>query len=244
MTHSLRKPKYVTLPVADITPEGWLLNQLQIQAKGLAGHLHEFLPSVKHSVFLGGDQGGFDLAPYWLCGFSSLAYMLKDDALTATAVAITDHLITTQLETGWLGPEDCKSPTQQFPEIYPTANCDLWLQMLLLKHLVGYADASGDDRVADVVAESLRNLDRHIDSPSLRNWGMFRWFDILISICWLYEKRAEHWLLDLAVKMRGQGFGWSDFFRQWPYTGPTHGWSYMSHVVNNAMAPRRPCAGR
>ena len=43
---------------------------------------------------------------------------------------------------------------------------------------------------------------------------------------------------DLAVKLHAQGFNWSDFFRRWPLTEPTPNkqWTYMGHVVNNAMA--------
>jgi len=112
--------------------------------------------------------------------------------------------------------------------------------MLALKCLVDYADVSGDDRVADAVAKALRNLDRHLDQPTLKDWGMLRWFDSLISIYWLYERTGEPWLLDLAVKLHAQGFNWAAFFERWPLTEPTqrHRWTYMAHVVNNAMAVR------
>jgi hypothetical protein len=42
----------------------------------------------------------------------------------------------------------------------------------------------------------------------------------------------------LAVKLNAQGFHWADFFSRWPLTEatPQGRWSFMSHVVNNAMA--------
>src|SRR5699024_11398435 len=55
---------------------------------------------------------------------------------------------------------------------------------------------------------------------------------------WLYEKREEKWLLDLAVKLRAQGFDYEHLYDNWPYEesqGFGH-WSQMNHVVNQAMA--------
>ena len=42
----------------------------------------------------------------------------------------------------------------------------------------------------------------------------------------------------MAVKLHAQGFSWGEFFRRWPLTEPTPKgqWTYMGHVVNNAMA--------
>ncbi|MEJ5199791.1 MAG: beta-L-arabinofuranosidase domain-containing protein, partial [Anaerolineae bacterium] len=52
----------------------------------------------------------------------------------------------------------------------------------------------------------------------------------------------QKWLADLAIKLHAQGFSWSEFFRRWPLTEPTPKgrWTYMGHVVNNAMAVKAP----
>jgi hypothetical protein len=81
-TSLLRPQAFVPLPVGSITPSGWLLEQLKIQAEGLSGHLAMFYPSIADSWWVGGtqDQGGmiYQQAPYWLNGFLPLAYQLKN----------------------------------------------------------------------------------------------------------------------------------------------------------------------
>ena len=73
---------FAPLPVGSITPKGWLLEQLKLQAEGLSGHLAMFYPSIADSWWVGGaqDQGGmiYQQAPYWLNGFLPLAYQLKN----------------------------------------------------------------------------------------------------------------------------------------------------------------------
>ncbi len=236
----LRPVVYLPLPVADIRPEGWLLNQLQIQLNGLTGHLDAFHPHVKDSGWFGGEGFAWDRGPYWLNGACHLAYVLKDEDLISRTSRFFDYLITTQHDDGWLGPKETRFGTQTFPERYPTANCDLLPPMLVLKSLVEYGDFSGDDRVAGVVEKALQNLDRHIDWPTLWDWGAMRWFDTLISLTWLYEKKPESWLRGLATKLHAQGFNWGAFFERWPYLEGVsrHRHGCMSHVVNNAMAIR------
>ena len=115
---------------------------------------------------------------------------------------------------------------------------DLWSQALALKMLVGYHHATADERVPGCVERALRGLDRHIDRHPLSLWGQYRWFEFLVSIWWLHERTGERWLIDLAMRLRAQGFDWQGYFRQWPRTSPNEKgrWSFDGHVVNNAMA--------
>lgn len=107
-----------------------------------------------------------------------------------------------------------------------------------LKVMVVYYEACGDSRVEQVIKRALTALDGHIDSFTLFGWGQSRWFECFIPIYWLYGRTNEQWLIDLAVKLRCQGFDWLEFFKTWPYKNPEKRgrWSQMSHVVNNAMA--------
>lgn len=234
MEYGLKPVAFRPLPLGKIRPLGWLERQLRIQAEGISGHLDEFWPDVKDSRWFGGDTEAWERAPYWLDGLIPLAFVLDDDALKEKAVRYVDYILTHQHEDGWLGPRAMIVASGR-PE---DARYDLWAQLLAMKVLVQYHDATGDVRAIEAVEKCLRRLDRHIDIAPLFNWGQFRWFEALIAIYWLYEKTGEPWLLELAVKLHAQGFDWRSFFARWPITAPTpkHRWNYMGHVVNNAMA--------
>ena len=226
-TSELREAHFKTFPLGSIKPLGWLKNQLRIQADGLSGHLDEFWPDIKDSAWFGGNAEGWERAPYWLDGFVPLAYTLDDPHLKERAQHYVEYIMDHQQEDGWLGPKPEKSE-----------RADIWSIFLALKMLVQYYEATQDSRVIEVVEKSLRGIDRHIDTAPLFDWAQFRWFEVLIPLHWLYEKRGGEWLLQLTIKLHAQGFDWGAFFEDWPMTEATEmkRWNFMSHVVNNAMA--------
>eukprot|EP00658_Telonema_sp_P-2_P007272 TRINITY_DN12710_c0_g1_i6.p1 TRINITY_DN12710_c0_g1~~TRINITY_DN12710_c0_g1_i6.p1 ORF type:complete len:627 (-),score=149.14 TRINITY_DN12710_c0_g1_i6:76-1956(-) len=77
------------IPVGSVTPKGWLLTQLKLQADGLSGHLSQFWPDIKDSIWIGGgaDGGLHERTPYWLNGIVPLAYLLQNsgDSIVAHA---------------------------------------------------------------------------------------------------------------------------------------------------------------
>lgn len=225
-TH-LIAPRFRPLHLGSVKPEGWLKNQLRIQAAGLSGNLDEFWPDIKESRWFGGAAEGWERAPYWLDGIIPLAFLLDDEKLKEKVTRYMDYIIANQREDGWLGPK---------PE--EPARYDIWALFLALKMLVQYHDATGDKRVFGSVEKCLQKIDSRINKAPLFNWAMFRWFEVLIAIYWLYEKTGGQWLIDLAVKIYSQGFNWAGFFERWPLTDPTPSarWNFMGHVVNNAMA--------
>eukprot|EP00041_Stephanoeca_diplocostata_P014288 m.258596 g.258596 ORF g.258596 m.258596 type:complete len:767 (-) comp19647_c0_seq1:385-2685(-) len=77
---NIRNRTYTPLKVGSVTPKGWLLKQLQLQADGLSGHLSQFWPDIQQSIWIGGtaDGGLHERAPYWLNGIVPLAYLLKN----------------------------------------------------------------------------------------------------------------------------------------------------------------------
>jgi hypothetical protein len=251
---SLQSPHFRPLPLGSIRPQGWLARQLRIQAAGLSGHLDEFWPDIKESRWFGGETEGWERAPYWLDGVIPLAFLLDDPALKEKVNRYVDYILAHQAEDGWLGPGQMVWTAGQSPT--PLQHYDIWALFLILKALTQYGDATSDPRVAPAIEKCLRRIERHIDRSPLFNWGSFRWFEALIAIYWLWEQEAGgrrqeagargQWLADLAIKLHAQGFNWSEFFRRWPLTEPTAKgkWTYMGHVVNNAMAVKAPALWR
>jgi len=60
MPKTLLKNVLEPLPLGSIRPEGWLRNQLRIQADGLSGPLDEFWPDIAESGWIGGSAEGWE----------------------------------------------------------------------------------------------------------------------------------------------------------------------------------------
>ena len=227
MDRTLRKPAFEFYPLASIRPEGWLKQQLRIQADGLSGNLDLFWPDIADSRWIGGSCEGWERVPYWLDGFIPLAFLLDDPSLQTRAGHYIDKILEGQHEDGWICP--C--------EFAERDTYDMWALFLLLKVLIVWHDATDDVRVEPAVERALRQLDRHIDTHTLFDWAQVRWYEALLGIFWLYRRQPGEWLLKLAWKLHSQGFDFPSLFDEWPYTrpNPKGQWSIMNHVVNQAM---------
>ena len=72
---------YDLLLIGEVKPLGWMKDQLQLEANGLAGYLFDFYCSMKSSIWLGGIYEYSQLneaVPYWYNGLVPLAYILND----------------------------------------------------------------------------------------------------------------------------------------------------------------------
>ncbi len=222
------------LPLGSIRPTGWLERQLRIQADGLTGHLDVFWPDIRDSGWIGGSAEGWERAPYWLDGTVPLAYLLDDDALKAKVQRYIDYTLEHQKEDGWLGPEISSSPSGTYQPRDP------WPVYVMLKVLTQYHEATGDPRVIPAMQRFLRRLDQEMDARPLFDWNKFRWQDLAVSICWLYDRAPDPELLKLAEKARAQGYDWLAHFQDLPFKERVPKWEFESHVVNNAMAVKTP----
>ena len=223
----LQPLKFRPLPLGSIRPTGWLENQLRIQADGLSGHLDEFWPDIKDSGWIGGKAEGWERAPYWLDGVVPLAYLLDDPGLKAKVHRYMDYALTHQAEDGWLGPE--KSATGKYQVRDP------WPVFVMLKALTQYQEATPDPRVIPAISKYLKCLHGQINERPLFEWNRMRWQDGVLTVYWLYEKTREPWLIDLAKKMKEQGYDWEAHFQDLPHKQKVQKWEHESHVVNNAM---------
>jgi hypothetical protein len=228
----LAEPAFRPLPLGSIAPTGWLRRQLRIQADGLSGHLDEFWPDVAQSQWFGGKAEGWERAPYWLDGIIPLAWLLDDAALKKRITGYMDYIVTHQREDGWFSPYPLDAVTKRY---------DMWAILLANKVLVQYHEAAGDERILEAAAQSLRAMKDGLDRTPLYGWGSYRWFEGLISVCYVYEKTGEKWLLDLGRKLQTQGFDYPEYYLGQDVTVPTPRrglWKWGKHVVNTGMAAK------
>jgi hypothetical protein len=141
---------------------------------------------------------------------------------------VLDH----QREDGWYGPYPLDAVSKRY---------DLWAILLVNKVLAQYHDATGDPRALSAVTRSLRAMTRDLGRTPLFDWGRFRWYEGLVPIYYVYERRPEPWLLELARTLRTQGVDFEALFRTDDLMVPTPRrglWKWTKHVVNTAMAAK------
>lgn len=211
----------------ELSAKGWLLRQLTIQADGLSGNLDKVWPDIRDSKWIGGDQEGWERVPYWLDGFIPLAWLLDNEDMKKRAAKYVDATLERQQEDGWICP--CEDDER--------SRYDVWAVFLICKVLVVYYDCTEDDRIESAVYRALKNLALHLDRNTLFNWSATRWYECLIPLFWLYERKPEEWMTDLAHRLCEQGTDYEQTFENWRYQNPQERgrWNFMTHVVNMAM---------
>lgn len=209
----------------ELRPTGWLRKQLELQADGLAGHLHEVWPDIRDSRWIGGDREGWERVPYWLDGLIPLAWLLQDTRLKQVATRYVDAILQNQEEDGWICP--CRSEER--------AHYDMWALFLICKVLVVYYDCTKDPRIPDAVYRAMKQFEEHNRQYTLFNWGHARWFEALIPLAFLAEHRPQPWQRELALRLYYQGMDFETDLKE-RYEADPQNWSYYTHVVNVAMS--------
>ena len=226
----ITRNQYNFINASDLTPTGWLYNQLKTEADGLSGNLDKIWPDVRDSRWIGGSCEGWERVPYWLDGFIPLAYLLRDEDRIARAKKYIDAILAGQCEDGWICP--CSESGR--------AGYDMWALLLLTKVLVVYADCepSYADKIENAISRALRQAIGHLSAHPLFDWGKYRWFEGLIAAYWLYERTQEDWILDYCDLLHDQGKDYKKLideeFEQ--YKIPERKWQWDTHVVNLSMA--------
>ena len=210
----------------EIKPQGWLRDQLILQANGLCGNLDKVWPDVRDSAWIGGDREGWERVPYWLDGFIPLAFLLEDDDMIARAKRYVDKILENQQPDGWI----CPCPEEE------RAKYDSWAVQLISKVLTVWYDCSGDERVPEALYRVLKNYYELLSSGTLHlyTWGKSRWYETCVAIDFVYRRTPEAWLKELVKILREQGTDYdryTDVFRN-PYEHPI---TQESHVANLAM---------
>jgi DUF1680 family protein len=225
---------FAPLPLGSIKPQGWLRQQLQTQADGLSGHLDEFWPDLgPNSGWLGGIGESWERGPYFLDGLVPLAYLLEDPRLIAKVKKWVNWTLENQRPDGAIGPDKSRGKFQHSWQAE-----DWWPNMVMLKVLTQYHEATDDPRVIPLMQ---RYFDYHLKYAAQRpliEWASYRWAEELLSIYWLYNRTGEPRLLELARALHPQAFDWKSHFANFSYKEKIQkkDASLKTHVVNNAMA--------
>lgn len=193
---------FIKLPTGSITPRGWLLTQLNLQKEGLNGRLGEisaWLQKDNNAWLTSGGKWGWEEVPYWLRGYSSLAFTLQDKKLLEESKVWIEAILNSQREDGNFGPYVENDGAQDF-----------WPNMVALWILQSYYEFSNDKRVLDFMTRYFHYQLTVPDNKFLQSyWENSRGGDNLWSIVWLYNRTGDIKLLDLAEKLHKNTADWT-----------------------------------
>lgn len=208
----------VKLPIGSVRAEGWLKKQLELQAAGFHGHLTEisaFLRKDKNAWLSKDGQGeyGWEEVPYWLKGFIAAAYLTDNKAQIDEARIWIEGALASQDASGMFGPRGQGAKSTVGSTDGPL---DLWPNMVMLNCLETYYEASGDQRVIDLMTRYFKFQmtipDKDLFPPY---WQNQRAADNLASIYWLYNHTGDAFLLDLAKRNHAHTADWTDGIPDW-----------------------------
>jgi len=204
---------FLRLPIGSISPNGWLRHQLELEAKGMTGHLQELSKWCKFegnawASPVGQGHSGWEELPYWLKGFGDLGYVLADESIISSARKWIDAVLASQEPDGWFGPRSLKTSLEGKP--------DLWPHMVMCNVLQSFYDFSGDPRVLPFLTQYFKWLNTQPDQNfGAGYWPKIRFGDNIETIYWLYNRTGESWLLELARRLHQNMARWDTDVIDW-----------------------------
>ncbi len=239
--------KYQKLPISSFSPKGWLKKELILQSNAPAGRLDvkeefgERYPIICDNQWLGGknemcnepNSTYQDAFPMWFQGFVALALIIDDESLKQRLDKMIETLISSQCEDGWVGPVN--TWTQNDNEREPFG---VFATIMLLTTFTQLTGTKYEDRAVEYVYRAWKKLYEWTDKHSPITWTQMTWSRSLISIYWLYERRPEDWMMELALRLRCQCFDFKTYYADFPHKKPTPRtfWNVISHIVNNVIS--------
>lgn len=231
----LQATKFVALPLGAVKPQGWLRDQLTIQANGLTWHLDEFWPSLAKTGWKGGDGESWERGPYYLDGLVPLAYLLDDPRLIAKTRPWIEGILASGQPDGWFGP---------------AKNKDRWPLAVALKVLTQYHEATGDPRALELLNNYFAYLHKAPPDWPNKDWRGVRAMENAVAAYWLYRRTGDRQILDVAESIQKNSRNWISYFTDFPWTTAAlnsgqvpYDWKDVgmtAHVVNVAMATKYP----
>ncbi len=200
----LQREHLIKLPTGSIKPGGWLLRQLELQKEGLNGKLGEisiWLQKEGNAWLTKGGQWGWEEVPYWLRGYSSLAWLFEDEAMMAESKLWIDAILASQRENGNFGPS---------ADVQEGKNQDFWPNMIALWLLQDYYEYSGDERIIPFMTRYCEYLLSVPDERFLESfWENSRGGDNLWNVAWLYNRTGDARLIELGHKIHRNTADWT-----------------------------------
>lgn len=197
----LRQQNFIKLPVGSVKPRGWVGRYLQLQRDGLTGHLGEisaWLDKHNNAWLVSGGDHGWEEVPYWLKGYSDLAYLLNDRKMLGETRVWIEAILNSQREDGSFGPINVNK-----------GRPELWAQMIALATLQTYYEYSHDARVISLMTRYFKWQLALPDDQFLKDyWENSRGGDNLYTVLWLYNRTGDRFLLDLARKIHRNTANW------------------------------------
>ncbi|KAA6328373.1 hypothetical protein EZS27_022723 [termite gut metagenome] len=198
----LQAQQFIKLPPGSIQPGGWLKQQLLLQRDGLNGHLNEisaWLQKNDNAWLTNGGHWGWEEVPYWLRGYSELAWLTGDESMRKEATFWIDHIINSQRPDGNFGPVHLNDGKQDF-----------WPNMIVLWIMQSFYEYTNEARVIDFMSNYCHYLLTVPDADFLYSfWENSRGGDNLWSIVWLYNRTGDKSLLALGDKLHRNTANWT-----------------------------------
>ncbi len=208
---------FFKLPVGTIEPQGWLRQQLELEAGGFTGHLtelSEFLRKDGNAWLSPTGQGerGWEEVPYWLKGYANLAFVLGNKKMEDEAQTWLEGALGSQKADGWFGPDQGRKGAATRLQ----GREDLWPNAIMLFCLMDYFEYSRDRRVIDLMTKYANYLKTVPEERFLVGyWPKMRGGDLLMSVYWLYNHTGDPELLDLAQKVHRRTARWDEDVINW-----------------------------
>lgn len=197
----LRQQSFIKLPAGSVKPRGWVGRYLQLQRDGLTGHLGEisaWLDKHNNAWLVSGGDHGWEEVPYWLKGYSDLAYLLNDRKMLDETHVWIEAILNSQREDGSFGPVNVNK-----------GRPELWAQMIALSTLQTYYEYSHDARVIGLMTRYFKWQLALPDDKFLKDyWENSRGGDNLYTVLWLYNRTGDKFLLELARKIHRNTANW------------------------------------
>ncbi|KAF5384254.1 hypothetical protein D9615_003331 [Tricholomella constricta] len=218
----LAPKKFLTVPLGNVKPAGWLMDQLIVQTNGLAGHLHEFYNYVSRTDWTGGTSYYSSLeeaGSYWFNAMVPNGVLVNNSAINTKTSQFLTYVLDHQDFTGWLGPEVGTSKPRYLWGRYP-----FFFGAIQMTEV----NPALTDQVVTAMHKFVMLANTMLKAgQGVEPWAATRWEDFVMALQWLYDYHPngqEALLIDTMQKLKWSGVPWEKVFstQYFPKTAVEH----------------------